>query len=161
MAVNYVIAVNATLAIVNTAESWMQELANALVVMGHGVEILAECLLPESHCGKGGKLNKESCSCECASGNGPKKSVEEQDGDDYVAWGDAFSEDDAKNDGDNSGTSTEEKNKWLSWADAFNFLQTNTVEKLHLHTTAVLAQWQARTANVDQFCGRQLHVHQL
>ena len=32
LAVNYVIAVNATLAIVNTAESWMQELANALVV---------------------------------------------------------------------------------------------------------------------------------
>ena len=64
-----------------------------------GGDSCTECLLPESHCGKGGKLNKESCSCECASGNEPKKSVEELDGDDYVAWGDAFSEDDAKNDG--------------------------------------------------------------
>ena len=42
LAVNYVIAVNATLAIVNTVESWMQELANALVVTGHGVEIVAQ-----------------------------------------------------------------------------------------------------------------------
>ena len=94
-----------------------------------GGDSCTECLLPESHCGKGGKLNKESCSCECAPGNEPKKSVEEADGDDYVAWSDALSQDDDKNDGDNTGTSMEEKNKWLSWADAFNFLQISTVEK--------------------------------
>ena len=42
LAVNYAIAVSAILLIVNTVESWMQELANALVVTGHGVEIVAQ-----------------------------------------------------------------------------------------------------------------------
>ena len=51
--------------------------------------------------------------------NGPKKSIEEEDGDDYVAWGDAFSQDDAKNDGDNALSPPKGLSKWLSWTQAF------------------------------------------
>ena len=96
-----------------------------------------KCQLPEDHCGANGVLDRNSCSCKCAANNMPKP-VSGEDDDKHIDWHSAFAADSSSDEEAELSSEktdvakqTSKNSNWMSWADAFSFLQKHTFRVLH------------------------------